>query len=71
MYLCNQTDIKLHHDIVRPFGQALTSSYGPLEPTPTFNPQGYVFTLAGGSGEAGYVDGVGAAALFNDPQVRQ
>ncbi|CAN0004921.1 unnamed protein product, partial [Ectocarpus fasciculatus] len=29
---------------------------------------GYVFTLAGGSGEAGYADGSGTAALFNDPQ---
>eukprot|EP00903_Cladosiphon_okamuranus_P018631 g17149.t3 len=50
------------------YPKALTSSYGPLEPIPTFNPQGYVFTLAGGSGETGYADGVGAAALFNDPQ---
>lgn len=51
-----------------PLEQAQTASYGPSEPTPTFNPQGYVFTLAGGSGEAGYADGVGAAVRFNDPQ---
>lgn len=51
--------------------QALATSYGPQEPIPSFNPQGYVFTLAGGSGEAGYADGSGAAALFNNPQVCQ
>ena len=49
--------------------QALTASFGPKRETPSFNPQGYVFTLAGGSGVAGFADGNGSAALFNGPQV--
>jgi len=34
---------------------------------PDYNPQGFTFTLAGGSGK-GFVDGLGKAALFNEPQ---
>jgi NHL repeat len=37
-----------------------------LPAVPPFNPQGYLFTLAG-SGSAGYADGVGAAARFSSP----
>eukprot|EP00985_Skeletonema_marinoi_P018530 scaffold10386_cov70-Skeletonema_marinoi.AAC.1 len=38
-------------------------------PTPLFNPQGYVFTLAGSkSGEEGFVDGEGSDARFRHPE---
>ncbi|CAM9450628.1 unnamed protein product [Ascophyllum nodosum] len=50
------------------YPKALTASFGPKRETPSFNPQGYVFTLAGGSGVAGFADGNGSAALFNGPQ---
>ncbi|CAM9219332.1 unnamed protein product, partial [Choristocarpus tenellus] len=46
----------------------LIDSYSPNAASPVFNPQGYVFTLAGGSGSAGFADGVGEDALFQDPQ---
>ncbi|CAM9417789.1 unnamed protein product [Discosporangium mesarthrocarpum] len=48
--------------------QSVTSVFGPSESKPAFNPQGYVFTLAGSSGTAGYTDGIGEEALFRDPQ---
>jgi sugar lactone lactonase YvrE len=36
---------------------------------PLFNPQGYVFTLAGSkTGQEGFVDGVGSEALFRHPE---
>ncbi|KAG5183802.1 hypothetical protein JKP88DRAFT_257596 [Tribonema minus] len=58
------------------YASTLQTAYTPS--VPAFNPQGYLFTLAGGGaaggagagaggGLPGYADGVGAAARFNAP----
>lgn len=48
--------------------QNLTCSYsGPINKTPSFNPQGFAFTLAG-SGKEGLLDGTGTEARFTAPE---